>query len=417
MELHHRSCCDGQGDGDCALPPEFARLRYFFGQRLGVVDFADEQGYHVGKRRFHNWQAHGAGVLCGLAAERFVFPQGAPPATPTSILRVRAGAALDGCGRELVVGVDQCVDVDAWFQKHKDLPDVKAWFEDDDLPRRLWVALRYRECPTDPAPAPRDPCGCETEGCDFGRVRESFEMALLTESQRACLTEVFPSRDDLQAAAGAPDVSRALGALVAAGCLNPIPDAWLCLASVDLTIVDVPARKVVDLTAPDNAIPERITLLGTAALQQLLGGALTAGSGDLGDGPRLGEPTFAGDGPDGGTLTIPVRLHDDGSGPTPLAAATFDPAAVEVRLYDDVARNWSSMQAPASITYQDTPPRVDLVWNAGALQPGLYRLSVAPSVRTPPVDERMRPLRASRWSRHFRLAVTAGTLSLAPSLF
>jgi hypothetical protein len=417
MELHHRGCCDHHAGCDCALPPDFARLRYFFGQRLGVVDFSDEQGYHVGKRRFHNWHAHGAGVLCGLGAERFVFPQGSPPATPTSLLRVRAGAALDGCGRELVVGVDQCIDVDAWFQKHKDLPDVRAWFEDPDLPRRLWVALRYRECPTDPAPAPRDPCGCETEGCDFGRVRESFELALVSESQRTSLTEMFPSRADLDAAAGEPDVAGALRALVAAGCLNPIHDAWLCLASVDLTIVDVPVRKVTDLTAPDNAIPERITLLGTAALQQLLGGALAAGAAALGEGPRLGEPTFTGAGPDGGTLTIPVRLHDDGSGPTPLAAATFDAAAVEVRLYDATAKNWGSMQAPASIAYADSPPRVDLVWNAGELQPGLYRLSVEPSVRTPPVDERMRPLRASRFSRHFRLTVTAGTLSLAPSLF
>jgi hypothetical protein len=417
MELNHHGGCGHDNGCSCTLPPEFARLRYFFGQRLGVVDFLDEQSYHLGKQRFHNWHVHGAGVLCGLSAERFVFPQGAPPATPTALLRVLSGAALDGCGRELVVGVDQCVDVDAWFQKHKDLPDVQAWFGADPVPRRLWVALRYRECPTDPTPAPRDPCGCETEGCEFGRVREAFELALLTDSQRACLTQTFPARSALAAAAGAPDARRELGALVAGGCLDPIPDAWLCLASLDLTFVDVPARRVVDLSAPDNAIPERTTLLSTAALQELLAGSLEGSASELGVGPRLGEPTFAGAGADEGTLTIPVRLHDDGTGPTPLAAATFDATAVEVHLYDDAGKTWATMDPPATIVYAPTPSRIDLTWSAGDLQAGRYRVSVFPSVRTPPVDERMRPLSPSRWSRHFRLAVTGGTLVLAPSLF
>ena len=62
--LHHGPLAD-----DClcrTVPAEFVRLRYFFGQRLGVVDLADEQSYLVGKQRFHNRLAHGAGVLCGL---------------------------------------------------------------------------------------------------------------------------------------------------------------------------------------------------------------------------------------------------------------------------------------------------------------------------------------------------------------
>ena len=105
------------------------------------------------------------------------------------------------------------------------------------------------------------------------------------------------------------------------------------------------------------------------------------------------------------------------SGPTPLAAATFDASAVDVQLYDEAAKSWGTMHAPASIAYADSPPRIDIVWNAGELGPGRYRLSVELSLRTPPVDERMRPLRASRFSRHFRLAVTGGTLSLAPTLF
>src|SRR5207249_2616313 len=107
------------GDETCLVPPaEFVRLRYFFGQRLGVVDLADEQSYLVGKQRFHNLRAHGTGVLCGLRAERYVFPQGSLATDPTTLLRVHRGAALDGCGREIIVGWDQCIDVAAWYAQH-----------------------------------------------------------------------------------------------------------------------------------------------------------------------------------------------------------------------------------------------------------------------------------------------------------
>src|SRR5688572_10163827 len=92
-------------DDPCLVPPaEFVRLRYFFGQRLGVLDLADEQSYLVGKQRLHNLHLHGWGVLCGLRAERYLVSQG-PTATPqTTMLRVRRGATIDGCGREIVVG-------------------------------------------------------------------------------------------------------------------------------------------------------------------------------------------------------------------------------------------------------------------------------------------------------------------------
>src|SRR3954469_24897464 len=110
---------DPCGETACLVPPaEFVRLRYFFGQRLGVVDLADEQSYLVGKQRLHNLLGHGVGVLCGLRSTRYAFPQGAPPSLPTTLLRVSRGAALDGCGREIVVGWDQCIDVAAWLAQH-----------------------------------------------------------------------------------------------------------------------------------------------------------------------------------------------------------------------------------------------------------------------------------------------------------
>ena len=174
------------GETACLVPPaEFVRLRYFFGQRLGVIELADEQSYLVGKQRFHNLLGHGVGVLCGLRSTRYVFPQSSPPGTATTLLRVSRGAALDGCGREIVVGWDQCIDVAAWFLQH---PAVAGSAVAGSL--RLWVALCYRECPSDPSPAPRDPCGCDTSGCEFARIREGFELRLLTDEEAEALMAV-----------------------------------------------------------------------------------------------------------------------------------------------------------------------------------------------------------------------------------
>ena len=97
-------------DGDCGcgggcgcVTSEFTRLRYAYGLRLGAVELSDEQSYLVGKHRFHNARCHGAGVLCGLKVDRFHFPQGST--SPSTVLRVTRGAALDCCGREVLVPV------------------------------------------------------------------------------------------------------------------------------------------------------------------------------------------------------------------------------------------------------------------------------------------------------------------------
>src|ERR1041384_6812467 len=138
--------------GGCLTPPaEFVRLRYFFGQRLGVLELADEQSYVVGKQRFHNLRLHGVGVICGLRAERYVFPQNAAASATTTHLKVDRGAALDAGGREIVVGWDQCIDVAAWYQQH---PAIHPPPVSGNTPNSLslWVALCYRECPSDPAP-------------------------------------------------------------------------------------------------------------------------------------------------------------------------------------------------------------------------------------------------------------------------
>lgn len=455
------ACGGGCGCDCCGVPWEFARLRYYFGQRLGVVDMSEEQGYHVGKHRLHNLRAHGVGVLCGLRAERFVFPQGAPAGTPTTVLRITRGAALDGCGREVIVPGDHCIDVASWYLKHRNRPELAGWLETDGAEgagnegagtegagtegagtggagteeageagatgaageRRLWVVLRFRECPSDPGPAPRDPCGCDADGCEYGRVRESFELALVTAGDRRCARDTFPTRSalgELLAGLGgaAPDqgIDRGFAAAVhravAAGCPAGQEDAWLCLASFTVTLTAAPdgTLRLTDIGEPDNAIPERESLLTTAALQALLA-QLAVGaqeSGVLGSGPRLTGVAWESSALDAGVLTIPVALAPETpAGVTPLADATFDPASVTVQELDATFAWAPVTPGVADITYQSgADPRFRIAWTGAggtAIHAGRFRLTIAPPFDAPVVDQRMQPLRPARFARHFRL--------------
>lgn len=386
---------DPCGDTTCLVPPaEFVRLRYFFGQRLGVVDFFDEQSYLVGKQRFHNLLAHGVGVLCGLRATRYVFPQGSPPTADTTLLRVSRGAALDACGREIVVGWDQCIDVAAWFAQHPEAAQSA-----DELNLRLWIALCYRECPSDPAPAPRDPCGCETNGCEFARIREGFELSLVTDEEAE---EMAPR-----------DVGNA------GECPKPLPDSCLLLANFVATL-DQQGKKVVNISGPDNDIPERLRLLPTAELQELLLQVSTdAGSAGLsGRGPHLRTLTFENGGVDSGTLSIGIQTTGtDQLSRDPLAAPAQIAAKVS-RFKDD--GTWEVAPVFTASYVAGTSSGINLDWAAGAglIDGGRYRVLLESDREQPPVDQKMRPLTPYSWARHFRLVKDAGgNLVLAESLY
>src|SRR5690348_10815975 len=99
-----RGCgCGGKaGDcrcdwGDCgAIVLE--RNRYFTGKYMTPRDFAGEQEYFLSRHRLHNRLLHGWGIVCGLDVE----PHPNPDCADRWVV-VRAGIAIDCCGRELVL--------------------------------------------------------------------------------------------------------------------------------------------------------------------------------------------------------------------------------------------------------------------------------------------------------------------------
>src|SRR5688572_22836164 len=79
--------------GECAEVPELKRLRYFYGQMLGVHDFQSEQNYFREKLKLHNRCLHGYGVVCGLMV--VPEPRGDDCVPESDAAHDKAQAALD----------------------------------------------------------------------------------------------------------------------------------------------------------------------------------------------------------------------------------------------------------------------------------------------------------------------------------
>ncbi len=398
--------CPPDDCGPCGtLPPGFVRLRYFYGKRLGVIDFVDEQRYHTGKLRFHNQRLHGAGVLCGLGVSLF--------APGELVLRVVKGAAIDECGREIVVGYDHCIDLASWYVKWRadQLADDPAWAPtlDGDL-LRVCVALRFRECTSSPEPAPRDPCACDATGSDYGRVREEFELKLLTLDDASghlppAISPAQPGLDlSLARAVSGGDLTDRLRALLVAGCSDAPTDGWLVLACFAAKL-DAAREKVLSI----EQLEAKATMLYSSALLEhmvvrdmsatLEAGAWAAGAPEIA-GLKLTP---------GATDQLEIALTG------PVVKPTAETAAYELRQLDP-ATGWSTPAGAVTAVYSATPPAITVGVATGFLvDKGLYRLTVIEDAEQPIVDASLRPLRPLRPSFHFAIVDVAGTLTLAPA--
>src|SRR5262249_55838879 len=87
--------CDcGQHCGEIATD----RLRYFTGRFMTARDLRDEQKFWLSRHRLHTRVMHGWGVVCGLYVD--VHPK---PDCANDHVAIKAGIAVDCCGREIVV--------------------------------------------------------------------------------------------------------------------------------------------------------------------------------------------------------------------------------------------------------------------------------------------------------------------------
>jgi hypothetical protein len=148
-------------------PTELAparRNRYYYGKLMDVRYFSMEQRYVLAKEWLYNRAVLGPGVICGLGVDPLSTSAG-------NGLVVRAGLAIDGWGREIVVPDDvSLVPLQLTDQCGQPSP---AGTPAGALPAQVMVELCYSECQTDFSPAlVSDDCGCGD--CEAGTVVETY---------------------------------------------------------------------------------------------------------------------------------------------------------------------------------------------------------------------------------------------------
>jgi hypothetical protein len=398
------------------LPFGFARLRYFFGKHLAVADFIDEQRYHAGKMRFHNQRLHGSGILCGLHLHR--------ASHDSTVIRVRRGAALDRCGREIIVGADQCIDVGAWYQREREKREEEkpggGWpgkHEVKPNKLRLCVVLRYDECPTHPESAPRDPCSCSDDGYEFGRVSEEFQLKLVLrgELDHYVSTELFPSRQHIATAlarsAAGTDLLHSLALPITEGCPPPTEELWIVLGCFTAVL----SPDYASVTRIEDISTSRATvLLSTEVIQHLLANLYADFDADLG-GPKIIEVRWK-KLPDYKYLKYQMILVLSG----PVVRKTIEesssfnfrrlsrnggwaeaPSGAVTSEYFDKCPTEDNIDSPAIyVTIDDTPDKGDDYFLKAGRR---YQLYINPALPHPIADWQLRPLRPRQFAWRFAL--------------
>jgi len=182
-------------DGHLALP-RFERVKYFYGQLLGVREFQSEQSYFLDKHRLHNRYLHGYGVVCGLE----VRLAGGPPdpcaphgegAAAAARVELGAGLALDCLGNEIAVRGPVTVDL---------LDQLDGRGRAELLEGRpAYLSLAFVERPVEPVrPLAADSCGGLVPECVPSRLRDDFCVRISFDPpahDHACTTCEAPCGD------------------------------------------------------------------------------------------------------------------------------------------------------------------------------------------------------------------------------
>jgi len=142
------------------------------------------QDYFRSRMRWHNLMMHGWGVACGA----LVCPAPATDGTgtlPWTVI-VRRGYAIGPCGDEIILDCDRTVDLrtsgvtgvtgDACVEP------VDPWCSEvytSKQPKKVWIAVRYKEVMTRPVRVQPHGCGCDDSHCEYSRWRDGYEIGVL----------------------------------------------------------------------------------------------------------------------------------------------------------------------------------------------------------------------------------------------
>jgi hypothetical protein len=160
--------------------PVMERNRYYTGKFMTARDFQGEQDYFRSRQHLHNRLLHGWGIVCGLGVQ----PHRRPECQSKAVV-VKAGVALDCCGREVILAEDTVFEVPR--------TDAPKQYEEKDQEgaghhEKLLLCLFYAEDPIEFTPAILSDGACESADEEANRVREGAVLRLvrLDEVDESC---------------------------------------------------------------------------------------------------------------------------------------------------------------------------------------------------------------------------------------
>jgi Domain of unknown function DUF11 len=237
---------------DCLQPGlgKLERVKYFNRMLLTADDMRTDQDFVLQKLRRHNRFLHGWGVVCGL----MVKP--APTAELPWRVQIGEGYALGPFGDEIFVGEPVFMDLAKCGPGSVTNPcEPSLMLEATPAAGPLiFVAIKYAECRSRPVKALPGGCGCEDDGCEYSRIRDSFSIE--------CLSELPPSH---QPDPDAPTLCEIANGKKLLACLPCPTDPWVVLAKVTMPASN---RTALAETGIDNKPPIRRLVFSTALIQQ-----------------------------------------------------------------------------------------------------------------------------------------------------
>lgn len=152
------------------------RTRFFTRQLVGPGDLTQDQTYFRDKARRHNRLLHGWGIVCGARVKA--------GDTACEVV-VESGYVLGPYGDEIVIPADTTFDVCSASTSVDACGGVDPWCTDVRMQRAagqtMYLAVRYAECTTKPVRVTACNCGCNGDDCEYSRIRDSYELQVLTE--------------------------------------------------------------------------------------------------------------------------------------------------------------------------------------------------------------------------------------------
>jgi hypothetical protein len=236
------------------------RVHYFSRQLITADDMTAEQHYFREKLRRHNLFLHGWGVVCGCEVKA------APDDDHPWRVQVCPGYVIGPQGDEIMVSDPIYFDLSGdWLQPHD--PCVRPWPcpPTGTMPapgRRepVYLAIRFAECDSRPVRVHPMGCACEEEGCEYTRIRDDFELALLWELPEGYQQLKKDMRDWLDMIQG---IERE--APVLPSCAHCSDSPWVVLAGINL-----PADQKTLIEDQNIDYRDRVKLYSTWFIESLI---------------------------------------------------------------------------------------------------------------------------------------------------